>query len=215
MKGLLILFLFVAHYGFGQVHMLFGVECSPSYGMSVQRNSDNGLLSSKNAFGGNVGFPLRVEWSKDRIFNSGVSFEYVKFNESIRDSAGGPSHSGMLNVPMMLGMGLSGNAHFMIGGGLRYSLFHDVYVEGEYTNSNSTTKRFQPYLGVGISNNIFVKKGFLEVGLQSRFGIRDMLNKITSNQIGKTNNLLSFDLTLRWYIAGVRHKHLYHFFKVM
>ena len=119
---------------YSQQHLLMGVEITPTMAMSIQKDRATGILSSKNGMGFKAGLPLRWAISETRIINTGLNFEFMQFNQTIARSTGGASKITALNLPVSLGIQMSGNTFFMIGGGGKMNFSCKTIEENGFQN---------------------------------------------------------------------------------
>lgn len=176
-----------------------GIEISPAWDVNLQRPEAAGIISAFSGYGFNVGVPLKWWFSESMAFQSGLTFEYMAFDNRVNNTLFSSERYGSINLPLMLNYAVSGNWFLLFGGGMNYNLFVQSW-SGFSLNILSLRTKFQPYAGFGVSTMMERDKGVFELGAQARYHFLELNAPTTSLAIDNNSNVLSFDLLLRFYL---------------
>lgn len=176
-----------------------GVEISPAWDINIQRPEAAGITSAFTGYGFNVGVPVKGWVSETIALQSGLTFEYMAFDNRVNNTLFSSERYGSLNLPVMLNYALSGNWYFLFGAGVNYNLFVQSW-SGFSLNILSLRTKFQPYAALGVTTMMEREKGVFELGAQARYHFLELNAATTTLAIDNNSNVLSFDLLLRFYL---------------
>lgn len=194
--GLVITSISLAQEGFQ-----LGLEASPSWDLHTHRNTTTGIRSSESGYGFNIGVPVKYWFSENAALHSGLTFEYMAFDNRVNNTLISSLRFGSLNVPVMINYKLSGGWLVNFGAGVKYHVLNQSWA-GFGVDISNQINSFQPYAGFGISTLMERDNGTFELGARGRYHFLELYQDWTSNAEDFNNRIISFDLILRFYFVN-------------
>lgn len=177
-----------------------GLELSPAWNINVQKQLGTGLRTYASGYGFNVGVPVKWWAFESLALQTGLSFEYMAFDNRFQNTLVSSLRYGSLHLPLMFNYAVTDGWYAIFGGGVNYNVFNQSWVSGIGINISNQTNKLQPYVGAGVSTMMHRDKGSFELGAQARFHLINIWADGTVNAMDFKNKILSFDLILRYYL---------------
>lgn len=176
-----------------------GLEISPAWNLNVHYNSILGFGPAESGYGFNVGVPVKWWFRENMSLQTGLTFEYMAFDNRFNNTLLSSRRYGSIHLPLMFNLGLNGNWYGAFGAGINYNVFNQAW-SGFSVDISSEINSFQPYVGAGVNTLIERDKGVFEFGIQGRFHFLQLLNDTAPQATDFSSNILSLDLLLRFYL---------------
>lgn len=178
-----------------------GLEISPAWNLNTHYNKILGFGPAESGYGFNVGVPVKW-WFKENIsLQTGLTFEYMAFDNRVNNTLLSSQRHGSVNLPLMFNLALSGSWYASFGAGLKYNFLNQAW-SGFSVDISSQINSFQPYFGGGVNTLIERDKGVFEFGIQGRYHFIQLLNETAPQSTDFSSNILSLDLILRFYLLN-------------
>ncbi len=176
-----------------------GLEVSPVWNLNVHYNKVLGFGPADGGYGFNIGVPVKW-WFKENIsLQTGLTFEYMAFDNRVNNTLLSSQRHGSINLPIMFNLALSDTWYGVFGTGVNYNVFNQAW-SGFSVDISSQINSFQPYIGAGVNTLLERDKGVFEFGVQGRFHFIQLLNENAPQSNDFSSNILSLDLLLRFYL---------------
>ncbi|UKN02659.1 PorT family protein [Paracrocinitomix mangrovi] len=200
MKRVVVIFLVLLSFGLNaQQGFHLGAEVSPSWNVNLQRQSSTGLNNSTAGYGFNIGVPMRYGINDQFSIQSGLTFEFMAFDERFNKTLISSNRHGSLHLPLMMSYGVTDAWYLNFGLGINYNFYNRQWTSFGTLDLGSVTNKFQPYTGLGLSTLLEQDKGTFELGVLGRFHFIDMYKPSTFSAEEFKNYIISLDLILRMY----------------
>lgn len=198
-KICLIVSIWVGSMTYAQEGFQLGLELSPSWMLNTHRNLVTGLRSSESGYGFNAGVPIKYWFSEYMGFESGVSFEYMAFDNRFNNTLVSSNRFASINMPLTFIYQMSGNWYAHGGVGAKYQLMNRTW-SGFAVDISSSVNQFQPYAALGVSTLIERDQGVFELGVMGRYHVINLWAEGTAQAAGNTSKVVSFDLMLKFFL---------------
>lgn len=177
-----------------------GLELSPAWNVNIQRQEGIALRTYTSGYGFNIGVPVKWWAYESLALQTGLTFEFMAFDNRIGNSLSSSNRHGSIHLPVMFNYALSSNWYVLFGGGVNYNVLNYQWTPIGNLGLTAVTNNFQPYGGLGLSTLMERDKGVFELGAQGRFHFIDLYKSSTFSAAGIINRILTFDLVLRYYL---------------
>ena len=199
MRLLISLLLFTPFTSGAQEGLKIGLEVAPSWVLNTHRNLSTGVRSSESGYGFNVGIPLKYGFSETTSFNSGITYEYIAFDNRVNNTLISSNRFGAINVPLILGYQLSSNWNFNGGVGFKYVFLSRAW-SGFAVDISNAVNQIQPYVNIGVSTQSQWSSTTVEYGLNARFHPINIWESSAAQSANNTSKIVAFDLNLKFYL---------------
>jgi hypothetical protein len=195
----LIILLFLTTNVKAQEGFHLGVEISPAFVLNSHRNLTTSLRSSESGYGFNVGVPLKYFWSEYMGLESGLTFEYMAFDNRFNNTLISSNRFGSLNMPLTLIYQVAGDWYVHGGVGAKYQFLNRAW-SGFAVDIGSAVNKVQPYVALGVSTFLERDKGIFELGVMGRYHFLNLWNESSPQSAGSTSKIISFDIMLKFFL---------------
>jgi hypothetical protein len=169
--------------------------------LNTHRGKQTKIWSAESGYGFNAGIPIKWWFSEFSGLQTGVTFEYMAFDNRFNGTLISSNRYASVNVPVMFNFSLANNWYWSAGGGFNLNVMSRAW-SGFSVDISSTTNSFLPYLGFGANTLLERDKGVFELGGQVRYHVIDLWKKGTTQSNDFSSKILSFDLILRFYLIN-------------
>jgi len=187
--------------GNAQEGLQMGLEISPAWNLNVHRSKVIKSWSFESGYGFNVGLPLKYWFSETMAIQSGLTYEYVAFDNRFNSTLVSSYRYGSLHVPVMFNLAMKGGWNAIFGAGLNYNIMNKFWA-GNSVDITPSIQSVQPYVGGGASTLLERNKGVFEIGVQARYHFLELSDKNVPTVSDFSSNILSFDLIMRFYLVN-------------
>ena len=198
-KIVLITLMFVSSISFSQEGFHLGLEISPGWMVNTHRNLTTGLRSSESGYGFNAGLPVKYFFNEHTGIESGVSFEYMAFDNRFNNTLISSNRFGSINFPVTLIHQISGSWYAHGGLGLKYQMMNRAW-SGFAVDISPVVNKVQPYLALGVSTLLERDQGTFEFGAMARYHFINLWSEGSPQAAGSTSRIISFDLMLKFFL---------------
>ena len=182
-----------------QTGFQLGLEISPVWNLNTHYNKILGFGQAESGYGFNVGVPVKWWFREGVSLQTGLTFEYMAFDNRVNNTLLSSQRFGSIHLPLMFNIALNGNWYGAVGGGVNYNVFNQAW-SGFSVDISNQINSFQPYIGAGVNTLLERDKGVFEFGIQGRFHFIQLLNDTAPQATDFSSNILSLDLILRFYL---------------
>lgn len=176
-----------------------GLEVAPSWVVNTHRNLSTGVRSSESGYGFNVGIPIKYGFSETTSLITGLTYEYIAFDNRVNNTLISSNRFGAINVPLVLGYQLSGNWNLNGGVGFKYVFLSRAW-SGFAVDISNAVNQIQPYLNLGVSTQTEWSTTTVEYGLNARFHPINIWESTAAQAANNTSKIVAFDLSLKFFL---------------
>jgi hypothetical protein len=195
----LIILLFLTTNVKAQEGFHLGVEISPAFVLNSHRNLTTSLRSSESGYGFNVGIPMKYFWSEYMGIETGLTFEYMAFDNRFNNTLISSNRFGSINMPLTLIYEVAGDWYVHGGVGAKYQFLNRGW-SGFAVDIGSAVNKVQPYVALGVSTFLERDKGMFELGVMGRYHFLNLWNESSPQSAGSTSKIISFDIMLKFFL---------------
>ena len=177
-----------------------GIEVDPSWKGNIHHSTTTGVWTAENGYGFSLGVPIKYGWNETNSLNTGLLYEFTSFDQLFKNVLTASLRISALQLPVMFNFKLRSTWFWSTGAGLNYNFINRGYSYGYYVNINNTVRQLQPWVGLGIGDQIARDFGLFELGAQARFQFLQLWTKDYAKTQGASSRILAFDVILRYYL---------------